>query len=114
MDAGHVGKAGVPCHVAGPEQQRQVHHAVDDGIAHPLRLVPGSDEARGIEAAHQQAGSVQGVYPGLFILQQLVMRAAGEQVHEAHVVVQALESPELLGEPRLGSQGLILEPIVLP
>ena len=56
---------------------------------------------------------MEGIHSRLLIFEQLVVGPAGEQIHEAHVVVQAFKGPELVGEPRLGAQGLIPEPVVL-
>ena len=114
MDAGHGRKAGIARFTGRAEEQGQVHHAVDDGVAQLLAAVPGLDEpgaGRGgrVEAAHQQRCGMEGIPFGLLIAVDLVLRAAGEQVHEAHIVVEVTVDAEFLGHQLRGAEGLAVE-----
>lgn len=56
MNARNLRKARVAALLAGPVEQRQIHHAIDDRVARALPLRPRADKARRIEAACQQRG----------------------------------------------------------
>ena len=106
MDAGNLLKARVARLLTGPVEQRQVHHAVDDGIARALTMRPRADEALGVEAPGQNRRGMQGVGARLRVAGETEMRAGGEQIHEAHVVIKQIEAPELVRQQLLHAQRL--------
>ena len=114
MDARHRRKARIAGFAGGTVEQGQVHHAVNDGVilAVPGLDVPRAGRGRGVEAAHQQGRSMEGVPLGLLIAINLMLRAAGEQVHEAHIVVEVAVDAEFLGHELRRAEGLIAEDFV--
>ena len=106
VDARDFGKARIAGLLRRPVQQRQIHHAVDDRIACAVRIRPGTDEALRIEAAGENRRRMQRIRQRLRITRQPVVRAAGEQIHEAHVVIEQIEAPELVRQQLLHAQRL--------
>ena len=95
-----------------PPEQGKIHHAVDDGESALVRVIPRADEPRRVEAPHEKACRVKRVGFRLFVTGQLCIRAAGQQVHEANVVVQAAERAEFIREELLHAPRFCLELLV--
>ena len=90
VPAGGRGVAVVAGGLAGPEEQRRVHEAVDDGaaaLAGVVEVAPGLDDAGGFEdAGHQVVGGGEGRVPGPPVAGAARRGDAGEGVEEPEVV----------------------------
>ena len=94
VQAGNLTEPGVFRLLAGPVQEGEVEHAVDDGPASGilLQVVPRADEiSHGVEPSRQKGGGVQGHSSGIRVPCEPEIRHRRRHEHKAHVVVQAVE-----------------------